>query len=480
MSDKVPSSVKAEESILGCIIADPRCADEIYKVLTPEMFFLRCNKELYKILLELSNTGAAIDDTIIIAKVGEYKLQDVISEIHVHNCANSVVSASNISTYAKIVAETYLKRETLKIAESMKNSLYNKSDTAMDVIEDSENGLFNIARFNKNTKIVDSRNIVEIGKNLLQKKRDEDIIYPGYENLAELLTSGFPVGDISIIAGCPSNLKSTFRSNLEIEMIKKGVGVVTIATEQTLETELFRKISVLADVPFGALQSPGVFPGIDARQRGDAIGNPLLEKKYEIPVEERVKRAFELIQDSYNYTLLVDRGLSIKGLRRELERLLAKNPKIKFVSVDLFDRLEEVRDPQNKAQNVAKCLAEMNEIVEELELHISLLVQIRRDSQGKKGGKDPRPQIWEIKDSGAYQEVARLIFLLFREKLYIPSNTKDTLEVNIAKQSNGEAGPNINANYIFNSNDFSLSEPTKSDTNFTFGEDIFDCNNVPF
>ena len=109
-----------------------------------------------------------------------------------------------------------------------------------------------------------------------------------------------------------------------------------------------------------------------------------------------------------------------------------------MVYFDLFDRLKDVNVSNNKAQNVAVKLNELSEITEEFDCHASLLVQINREVEKKI--KDKRPKIWELKDSGSYEDYARLILLLYREKVYVEESMDTTAEVIVAKQSNGPTG----------------------------------------
>jgi replicative DNA helicase len=106
----------------------------------------------------------------------------------------------------------------------------------------------------------------------------------------------------------------------------------------------------------------------------------------------------------------------------------------------LFDKLVDVNVSVNKAQTVGVKLGEMSRIAEEFDCHICCLVQINRQVENR---ADKRPKMSDLKDSGNYEEAARLVMLLYREKYYFPDSMNDELEVIIAKQSNGPIGTAI-------------------------------------
>jgi replicative DNA helicase len=210
---------------------------------------------------------------------------------------------------------------------------------------------------------------------------------------------------------------SLVKGNLITNMCNLGTGVASYALEQTMEVESDRIDSIISGIPIKEIVGSHSWLKSDNRL-------------------EKLKNAWE-IQSKWNYHLLEGTNKSENQMRNEL-RMLAKKG-VKVVFFDLFDRLKGVGDsPEFKAQKVSATLVRYLTMAKEFKQHYCLLVQINRNSEKK---KDPRPSLWELKDSGAYEEFARIVMLLHYPNFYDTTLLNYAIEVNIAKQSNG---PQVN------------------------------------
>ncbi len=431
--DNVPHSFEAEKSIIGAILLDNSVLDNIVKELESKMFFNTTNREIYRSMIELYKKGDSIDSITILSNLQSRKIEP-IDEIYLIECSNFVSSPININSHTQIVIETYMLRCSLNVSSNIQSSVEEQSKTSLEIISNSIDELSDIFKIKKKSKIVSPINIFEVGMKFLDKKRDTDFIFSYYKKLDDKLGSGFPLNNISVIAGIPGNLKSTFRSCLELNMINQNEGVITISTEQDLETEMERKISNMTKIPFVEIQRVKTLTELQIK---------------------KIEESYTYLAEECNYHIIADRGLSISSMRREIEKIMARYS-IRIIFIDRFDRLTDVLQPEFKAQNISEKVAFINRIAQELEIHICLIVQINKEVLKNK--KDKRPKSWYIKDSASYFEDARLIILLHRPKVYDKTIIEDILEVNISKQNNFDAGDGVDITFEFYPPTFTLKE----------------------
>ncbi len=440
-----PYSIPAEQSIIGGILQDNSAIELVLNVIKPRMFYLSTHQEIFKGIEFLYQKGDGVDVVSI------SNLSENISEAYLYECINTALGVANLKTHIGIVLECYIKRVLLTQSSKIQEDVGNQAKTALDIAKEVSESLNNIITFKSRSKLVTPDNILSIFDQIRNERYNMEFIMSGYPVLNSKLVAGFPIRTISIIAGCGSNLKSTFRSNLELQLCEQGIGVMSVAAEQDYSTELSRKIAYMSRVPFGKLISKN---GLNDEEKN------------------RVNKSEQYFQENYKYYMYADKGANIASVRHNIERVLnIKKNNLKIVFIDLFSYLKDVMGVVNTPQLIIQGLQNIDQMAQEYNLHFCLLVHIRRDSQDiKKKNEVKRPYINEIKGSGGYQEMARLIFLLHYPKLYNEELVDNMLVVNIAKQSNGEAGVGVNIMYDFQPECFRLDE-RQEDEGFFYGEE---------
>lgn len=206
---------------------------------------------------------------------------------------------------------------------------------------------------------------------------------------------------------------SGLKSNFIKRMCQSGIGVVSYALEQTLEVEADRMEALVGglnilDIADNKFWKPDDFRWIKIREAREEIA-------------------------TWNYHLI--EGISKTSLQISSELRQLKKEGVQIVFFDLFDRLGEISGATaNKAQAITRALQLLLAAAKTIKIHICLLVQINRDAAKR---KDKRPQLSDLKDSGGYEEFARLVLLLHYPRSYDESIVENDLEVKIAKQNNG-------------------------------------------
>jgi len=277
---------------------------------------------------------------------------------------------------------------------------------------------------------------------ILKAREENRQVFFGYPTLDELIVGGQRKKEISIIAGRPNMGKSAAKSNLIRKQCNLGFKVASIATEQTEEVETDRIDSINTDIPL----------------------RDISHSKDWQPGDERIKKlidANKFIDERWKYFLNVRRNISTESVGAWLRGIINKYGGLDVCYIDLFDKLTDVNVESKSDALIGSKLGYLNQLAEELNIHICLLVQIHRAAV-KDNRTDHRPKIHNLKGAGAYEEVARLVLLLHREKYYNHKVVEDIIEFNVAKQNNGPSGDDVIANLLFRKETVSIVERTES------------------
>ncbi len=437
-----PYSTASEQAIIGAILHDNSVLEIVTNSLKSGMFYVEQHVIIFKCIQQLYLRGDGVD----IITLSNF---EDITEAYLYECLNTTLGISMLKTHIGIVLEMYTKRVLLYQAGQIRENVQNQVKTGFDIAKEVSASLNNIIAFKTRSKIITPDNILSVLDKLRKERKVEQFIETNFPRLNSKLVTGFPLQNISVIAACASQGKSVFKSALELQMCERGEGVISIALEQTDAIELERKISYMSRVPFYNIMRDNM------------------------TTEQRiaVKEAGERLK-SYNFHLLADRGASISTIRHFIESTLTKYPNKRIVFIDLFSYISEVMEADNTPQKITLGVNEMAIMSQEYNLHFCLLVHIKRDAEerGKKDQRVRRPRIHQILGSSSYQNRARLIFLLHRPKYYNREIAENVLEVNIAKQSEGDAGDGTTLLYDFKPEYFGLTEQEPEVEGLYFGE----------
>jgi len=239
-----------------------------------------------------------------------------------------------------------------------------------------------------------------------------------------LLTDGFAQGRVTILAGRPGMAKSTFVANSMVRLSnrKHPVATALFALEMDGVSMVDRMNAIETDIDLKRLIK-------------DRVSLTNTELKAETDAKKRREKKPIYICDDVRKSLI--------DVKREVKALREKYG-VKVVYIDLFMKLKKMYGTGNKstADQYTEMLNEVQRIARELHVHICLVVQIGRKVEAR---TDKRPTISDLKDSGAYEEIADNIFLFYREAYYMTKSAdeefeSDILEIIIGKQRQGTTG----------------------------------------
>jgi replicative DNA helicase len=349
-------------------------------------------------------------------------LDDVGGPAYISALTDGVPRSANVEYYAKIVKEKSTLRRLIQSSNDVLARAYDAEEDADDLLDEAEKAIFQIAEHRLRTGFVRVGELVDGGYQLieqLQQHRGMVTGVPsGFVDLDEI-TSGFQKSDLIIVAARPAMGKTSFVLNMAMHCgIDAGKSVGIFSLEMSKEQLFMRMITSEARV--------------DAhRFRGGFLG----EQDYARLVEAfaRMHDAKVFIDDSP--------GIGILEMRAKARRLKLEHG-LDMLIVDYLQLMQGRGRFDNRQQELAAISRALKILAKELNIPILALSQLSRATESR---GDHRPQLSDLRESGALEQDADIVMFIFREEMYPVEGERKpeiegTAEIIVGKQRNGPTG----------------------------------------
>ena len=333
---------------------------------------------------------------------------------------NCVPTAANISHYAKIVKDKSMLRGLITSATTILSAAYDAQDEAKEILDKAERMIFEITSKKIEGGFVSLKEIIkdsiETIDSLYQRKTNVTGVATGFDKFDEM-TSGLHEGELIVVAGRPSMGKSALACCIAEHVgivLKQGVAIFSL--EMSKEQLAQRMLCSHARVDASKVRT-GFLSQTDWPRLVNAAG-----KFSEAPI---------FIDDSSALSVL-----ELKGKARRLKSM----HDIKLIIVDYLQLLESPSfRSEGRQQEISDISRSLKALAKELAVPLIAVSQLSRKPEGR---DDKRPQLADLRESGAIEQDADLVLLLFREEFYTQTEeNRGVAEVQIAKQRNGPTGP---------------------------------------
>ncbi len=418
-----PHSVEAEQAVLGGLMLDSSAWDAVADRVTAADFYRRDHQLIFGAIAELANRSEPCDAVILsefLERRGE--LGDTGGLIYLATLARDTPSAANIRTYAEIVRERAQLRGLIRVGGEIAASVFEaEGQSASALIDDAERRVFEIAESGRKSGsgFVPLKDILGATIDRLdmlhQSQGELTGVSTGFADL-DKMTAGLQPGDLIIVAGRPSMGKTTLALNIaeNAAIGKKKVPVAVFSMEMSREQLAFRMISSLGRVNQSSLRT-GSFAGEEWAQINSAIS--------------LMKSAPIYIDDSG--------ALSPTEVRARARRLKREHD-VGMVVIDYLQLMQVPGNKENRATEISEISRGLKALAKELGVPVIALSQLNRSVEQR---TDKRPVMSDLRESGAIEQDADVIMLIYREEVYEPSTTrKGIADIIIAKQRNGPTG----------------------------------------
>ncbi len=418
-SDRIPpQNIDAEEAILGGIFLDPEALGRVADLIRPEAFYLTAHQEIFRATLALQNKGMPTDlmsvsawlrDRGLLEKVGgQNKLIQLIDR---------TVSAVNIDQYAALVMDKHMRRKLIQIGGEISQLGYDASQDLPQVLDQSEQKVFSITQDRPQAGLTATADILTHTFTDIES-RSLGLVLPGlscgYYDL-DAMTQGFQRSDLIIVAGRPSMGKTSFVMNIarNIAAFHK-LPVAIYSLEMSKEQLVQRLLASEVRIESGRLRSGRV-----SQQEWEPLGHAISSLS-QVPI---------FIDDTPN--------ISVTEIRSKARRLQAEQGgALGLIVLDYLQLMDG--GSENRVQELSKITRSLKALARELSVPVIALSQL---SRGVESRTNKRPMMSDLRESGAIEQDADLIMMLYRDEYYNPDTPdRGIAEVIISKHRNGPTG----------------------------------------
>ena len=418
---KLPFSLIAEQSLLGAILVDPDCFNDITERITATDFYLTEHSQIYTAMHELFLANKEIDIVTLIDTLvtrGIYTKSG--GEDYIRALGQTVPNALNVLDYADIVKEKSLLRTLIDACNEISDTAYSEEGKANDIINYAEGKIFEIAQGR------DSRNFKHISA----------VIREVYKNLHELANNGEEAqGAKTGFSGLDGVLNGMGSSDLIIVGARPGMGktsfALNIATNVATQTK--KKVCIFS-LEMSAEQLVSRIISSEAMVDSKAMRTGKLDTKQwdNIAVAaDNLAGCDILIDDTSN--------ISVSGMKGKLRRV----ENLGLVVIDYLQLMQSDKmKVENRVQEVSEISRNLKLMAKELGVPIICCAQLSRDNE-KRGGTSKRPMLSDLRDSGAIEQDADIVLFLYRDEYYDnegAGNEGSIAEVIVAKNRHGSQG----------------------------------------
>jgi len=421
ISDRLPpQNLEAEERIVGGILLDPEAINRVADILTtPEVFYLQAHRHIDRAALALDHQGQPTDLTSVTTWLQDQGLLTKLGGApQLATLVDRTVGAVNIDYYAQLVLDKYCRRRLIKAAQEVVQLGYDTQNPLEQILDQAQQKLFNVTQARPQNGLLLAADILTDTFAEIEN-RNLNTVLPGLKcNFYDLdaMTQGLQRSDLIIIAGRPSMGKTAFSLNLAHNIaVIHGLTIAVFSLEMSKEQLVYRLLATESGIESGHLRS-GRIPDHQWDQLGKAIS--------------RLSELNIFIDDTPN--------LSVMEIRSRSRRLQAETGgKLGLILIDYL-QLMEGGSPENRVQELSRISRALKALARELEVPVIALSQL---SRGVESRTNKRPMMSDLRESGALEQDADLVLMLYRDEYYNPDSPDTGIaEVLLVKHRNGPTG----------------------------------------
>jgi len=414
-----PQNLDAEMAVLGSMILDEEAIATAVEKLDKNFFYKDSHQKIFQAISDLYALNKAVDLITLTDALKRDGIIDIVGGAsYLTSLANAVPSAANIGHYVSIVREKSILRTLINNGTKIISLCYESDGNIDEVVDNAERLIFEISERRTQGSYLHIKDIVsdsiETIDTLYRKKAHVTGIPTGYIDF-DIKTAGLQDSDLIVVAGRPSMGKSAFALGMVehagiIEKIPTAVFSLEMSKEQLAQRMLCAHAKVDARKVRTGYLATSDWPRLTA-----AAG-----KLSEAPI---------FIDDSPS--------ISVMELRAKARRLKAQQD-IKLIILDYMQLMRGSSSVESRQQEISEISRSLKALARELRVPIVAISQLSRAVESR---TDHRPQLSDLRESGAIEQDADVVVLLLREEYYNPtSENQGIAEVIIAKQRNGPVG----------------------------------------
>lgn len=413
-----PQNIDAEIAVLGGIMFDPQAYFRVELILRPEMFYVSTHGIIYKAIQHLAAKSQPTDLLFVINQLNDQGLLERVGGRSALAAIYDVtVSAINIDGMAQIIRDKWVRRQMIHAGREISQLGFETETELATVLDEAERLVFAVSTDNTTANFgakPSTDTLLEIFQRL-EQGQEPPVLRTGLYDLDGMI-GGLRQGDLDIVAARPGLGKSQIGVYLAYQVsVVYQQPVVFFSAEMSREKILCR---------FLALDS-----GIDSAR---ILNNKIFESEW-----QRLTKAISTLSES---PLRIDEhpNPSLSHMRAEVQRVKSEFGNVGLIVLDYLQLLGSTDVRVNRVQEIDAIAKGCKAIAKEFNVPFLALAQISRAVEGR---NNKRPLISDLRESGAIEQTADVVLLLYREDYY-NSNTpsRGLIEVTVGKNRDGSTG----------------------------------------
>jgi replicative DNA helicase len=421
-----PYSEDAEQAVLSAMLMDRDAVDRASEFVDDTMFYREGNRRIYRAMVALATRGDVIDPLTLSEELsGRNELQAAGGKEYISFLVDVVPTAANVEYHAKIVREKALRRRLIEVSTAIVTEAFESSAPAGELLDNAEHKIFEVNQLRGAEGFTRIKELLwPTMENIEKLQRGGEAITgvpSGFKDLDEL-TAGFQPSDLVIIAARPSMGKTAFVLNIaQNAALDRNIPVAVFSLEMSKESLVQRLLTSEGRVDAQRLRK-GKLHDDEFVRLGRAAGI--------------LSHAPIWIDDSPGITLL--------EMRSKARRLKTDND-VGMIIVDYLQLMQGPSNQESRQQEISYISRSLKALARELKVPVVALSQLSRAPE-QRTGENKRPQLSDLRESGAIEQDADLVMFIYRQEMYDGPVDKDgnslegRAEIIVGKQRNGPTG----------------------------------------
>lgn len=420
-----PQNIEAEQAVLGAILLDNQALYKALEVINADEFYLPKHRRIFDAMVALLTEQNQVVDLLTLTDHLQHAgtLEGIGGSAYLTDLAQSVATAASVTYHAKLIHETGVNRTLIGVATEIVTRGYEGTKHVDELLDYAEQSIFGIAErrlkrsFSLMNEVVNST-VDRINKLFEQKERITGIP-TGFADIDEM-TAGLQPSDLIIIAGRPSTGKTSLALGMALHAAlhkPKSYKVAIFSLEMSKEQLCMRLLSATGDLDMHRIRN-----------------GQLSQDNW----TQLVRAASELTESK----IYIDDTSSITALdlRAKVRRQKAETG-LDLVLVDYLQLMSGRSDLDNRQQEISEISRSLKSLAKELDIPVVALSQLSRAVESR---ESKRPVLADLRESGAIEQDADLVMMIYREDMYSnepkdPTRGYET-DISIAKHRNGPTG----------------------------------------
>ena len=422
-----PYSEDAEQAVLSAMLMDQDAVMRAAETLDDTMFYAERHRRLFRAMIALTETGSVVDPLTLSDELGRRgELEAAGGKDYIGFLVDVVPTSANVEYHARIVREKSLLRRLIETSTSIVQAAFEGKATADALLDEAESRIFQVSQQRGREGFTRIKELLwptmERIEDLQRGGKTVTGVPTGFGDLDEL-TSGFQASDLIVIAARPSMGKTALTLNIaQHASIEARVPVAFFSLEMSKESLVQRMLTSEARVDAQRLRK-GMLRDDDFPRLARAAGI--------------LSSAPVYIDDTPGITML--------EMRSKARRLKAE-AELGLIIVDYLQLMQGPSESENRQQEVSMISRGLKSLAKELGVPVVALSQLSRAPEQRAGEDKGRPQLSDLRESGAIEQDSDVILFIYRPEVYFGPVDKDgnslegRAEIIVGKQRNGPIG----------------------------------------